>query len=59
MMNNKGQASAWGVIYAVACLVLSIIIVKAMHPGIFWGAVTIAVTTGGGYFFGAKAAGDI
>ena len=57
-MNNKGQMSAWGLIYGVVCLIISIVIVKAMHPGIFWGAITIVVVTAGGFFFGGKAAGD-
>ena len=58
-MNNKGQVSAWGLIYGIVCLVIAIIITKAMHPGWFWSAVTIVVTTGGGYFFGMKASGEI
>ena len=58
-MNNKGQVSAWGVIYGIACLMISIVIVKAMHPGLFWGAVTVVVTTIAGFYFGAKAGGDL
>lgn len=58
-MNKKGQVSVWGTIYAAICLVIAVIITKAMTPGLFWGAVTIVVTTLGGYFFGAKAGGDI
>jgi len=58
-MNNKGQISAWGFIYAIICLVIAIVITKAMSPGMFWSAVTIVVTTIGGYYFGAKAGGDL
>jgi len=58
-MNKKAQVSMWGTVYAVVCLVIAIIITKAMHPGMFWSAVTIVVTTLGGYFFGMKAGGDL
>lgn len=57
-MNKKGQASAWGLIYGIICLIIAIIITKAMHPGWFWSLVTIIVTTGAGYYFGGKAGGD-
>lgn len=58
-MNNKAQVSPFGLIYAVICLIIAIVIVKAMSPGWFWGLVTIVVTTCGGYFFGMKASGEI
>ena len=35
MKNNKGQVSVWGTLYAIICLVIAIIITKAMHPGVF------------------------
>jgi len=57
-MNKKGQLSVWGIIYGVVCLILSIVIVRLMNPGWFWGIVTIAVTTIGGYIVGLKASGD-
>lgn len=57
-MNKTGQASSWGVIYAVICFIISIVITKLMHPGFFWKVITIVVVTIVGYVVGAKASGD-
>lgn len=56
-MNKKAQTefSAWGMIYAIVGLVISVVITKLMNASWFWKIVTIVVVTGVCYAVGWKA----
>jgi len=59
LANRKAQfdfeLSSWGFIYGIFGLGISIFMVKQMHPGIFWGFMTVAATTIVAYIWGMKA----
>jgi len=54
---NKRGEIGWGIIYGIAGLILSIVIVKGMNPPFFWKLLTILVTTVGAFIAGHLASG--